>query len=239
MRRLVLVCLVAVAASQAAGCIISSGDDGDDVGDFGFITANWSFQEVGGATLGCPTGFQTAEVTATPVDGTPGPVVIDLYDCAAFTGRGDYDLGSYDVFITITDDASVNVYAESLTQTVDITVNDATVTETIIDDGGRFVFDWSLVDAATNAPLNCAEAGNPDAIEISSTLSGPNTLTTDQFECSDLTGLTDPLIAGSYVVSVAALNAAGGALGAPQNQNTTITAPNGLTDLGVFELPID
>jgi hypothetical protein len=231
--------LVALAASQAAGCIISSGDDGDDVGDFGFITANWSFQEVGGATLGCPSGFQTAEVTATPVDGTPGPVVIDLYDCAAFSGRGDYDLGAYDVFITITDDASVTEYAKSLTQTVDITINDATVTERIIDDGGYFAFDWSLVDAVTSAPLNCAEAGNPDAIEIASTLTGPNTLTTDLFECSDLSGLTAPLLAGSYVVSVSALNSAGGALGQPQNANSTISAPNRVTDLGVFELPID
>ncbi|MEO8704026.1 MAG: hypothetical protein ABI867_28505 [Kofleriaceae bacterium] len=192
---------------------------------------------MGGTRLDCPTGFDTAEVTVQSATG--GGTVVDLYDCIDFEGTSDYELDDYDVTIAITSPGGVNEYAASLTQTVDIIDNDGTASEDFIDDGGRFVFDWKLVDAGTNAALTCATAGNPDSIEISSTLSGPNTLKTDKFDCEDGSGITAPLVEGDYTISVAALNSAGGSLGEPSSEDTQILAPNGYTDLALVTLPID
>jgi hypothetical protein len=237
MRRLVLSCLVVAAASQAAGCFITTEDDvGDEVG---LITASWDFHTANGTRLDCPSGFDTAEVTVDSVN-PGGDLVVDLYDCSDFAGTSEYFIDDYDVTIRITSPGGSNVYAESLTQAVDIVEVDGSVDEDFIDDGGRFVFDWKLVDAANpNTSLSCNAAGNPNAIEISSTLLGPNTLKTDKFDCSKGTGITAPLVEGNYTISVAALNQAGGPLGEAFSQDTTIEAPNGYTDLELITLPID
>src|SRR5688500_5711069 len=72
MPSMVLLCRVAVTASQAAGRIISSDDDGP--GDLAIITSSWDFATVGGQALDCPAGFDTVEVVAT------GPEnITDLY----------------------------------------------------------------------------------------------------------------------------------------------------------------
>jgi hypothetical protein len=232
MRSLILSSLVVAAASQAAGCFISS----DGEGDVGLITAAWDFHTANGTRLDCPSGFDTAEVQVDSVTG--GDRVVDLYDCIDFEGTSEYFLDDYDVTIRITN-GGANVYAESLTQAVDIIDVDGEASEDFIDDGGRFQLDWKLVDAGTNTKLTCNEAGNPNTIEISTTLLGPNTLETFKFDCSKGTGITAPLVEGDYTISLAALNAAGGTLGEPQSEDTVITAPNGYTDLGEIVLPIN
>ena len=237
--------MVACIASLATGCIISSDDDDTPGDEVGSIRADWTFHTAAGGALGCPAGFDTAQVTAVAVDGRDcdpevlgSATCIDLYDCVDGTGTGDLLATDYNVTIDITDGGN-GVYGSSLTQAVDITVNDGVVDEDFIDDGGRLVAAWALVDAATNAPLTCATAGNPDAISFDVTLTGPNTLTTDLFECDDESGISDPLVAGQYVVSVSALNAQGAALGAPQNKNVTLGDQNDYQDLGTITLPID
>ena len=150
MRRLVFVMMVACLATFATGCIISSDDDGE----VGRISADWSFHDSGGAALGCPGGFDTASVTADPTDG--GTPVVDLYDCVDLSGTQDYPINEYDVTIDITSRSGGTVYnVGALTQRVDIVPADATVQEDFIDDGGRFILDWVLVDA-TNAQMTCA-----------------------------------------------------------------------------------
>ena len=70
MRRLVLATMVACIASLATGCIISSDDDDTPPGDeVGAIRADWTFHTAAGGALGCPAGFDTAQVTAVAVDG--------------------------------------------------------------------------------------------------------------------------------------------------------------------------
>jgi len=245
MRRLVLATMVACIASLATGCIISSDDDDTPPDDVGSIRADWTFHTAAGGALGCPAGFATTRVTAKTVDGGDcDPLIagsntcVDLYDCVDGTGTGDLLATDYDVTIEITDGGN-GVYGSSLTLPVDITVNDGAVDEDFIDDGGRLTAAWALVDATTNAALTCATAGNPDAISFDVTLTGPNTLTTDLFECADESGISDPLIAGSYVVSVSAVNTQGQALGAPQNKNVTLGDQNDYQDLGTITLPID
>lgn len=225
MRRLVLI--AACVASLATGCIISS--DPTPVDQPAFITADWSFHTAANTALTCPTGFGTAAVTATPVGG--GTPIIDLYDCAALTGRADYPADQYDVDIDITSQGGSQVYGSSLTDRVDITTVDATVTEDFIDDGGRMLFDWVLVDAG-NAPINCAAAGAAK-VSILNTVSGGTASVEDTFPCADATGVTAPILAGTYTASLSALNTAGQALGAPTNKTNVVVADrNGYTDLG-------
>jgi len=228
MRRLTLVLMVAGIATLATGCVTSSGG-GDDTG---FIRADWSFHNVAGAGLGCPGGFTTAAVTATPTGG--GTPIIDLYDCPNQTGNADYPLDQYDVDIDITSEGGGQVYASSLTQRVDIVSADATVAEDFIDDGGRLIFDWALVGVG-NQPVSCADVG---AIQVGIDGSiGMNLLLSDELPCGDGTGISIPTVAGNYIMSISALDASGGLLGQATNeQNVVIDAPNGYTDLGVVTI---
>ncbi|HEU0035782.1 MAG TPA: hypothetical protein VFQ53_34455 [Kofleriaceae bacterium] len=216
-----------------SACTSSSGED------FGLITANWSFKDLATNTTitQCPPGTSSADVHAIRLDGAgneTSEVYIDKYNCNDLTGTSDYPIGTYKVFVDIVG------YGQSLSAIVDITAQDKTVTVTLVDDGGYFLFDWDLRDAATNAPLTCSEAGNPDSIEITSTLSGTTQAVADKFNCEDGSGVTGALLTGSYTISVAALNASNQALGAPQNfSDRLIGDHNDVTDLGVITLPID
>lgn len=239
MRRLVLATMVACIATLATGCIISSDDDDVPPDEVGSIRADWTFQNVAGAALGCPAGFDTVQVTAKTVDGLDcDPLVagsdtcIDLYDCVDGTGTGDLLATDYNVTIDVTD-GGAGIYGSSLTQAVDITVNDGVVSENFIDDGGRIVFDWVLVGAA-NQPLTCAEIGG-DSVSITSTLAGTTSAVEDLFPCEDAgTGITDPILAGTYTAAFDVLNAAGGALGSSSTTktNVVIADQNGYTDIG-------
>ncbi len=222
MRNLVL---AGLALSAAAGC--STSEEG------GLITANWAFKNTDGSTIPtCPPGSDTATVHLTNVD--TGEQFVDLYNCSDFTGTEVYPLGVYNVFVEI------NGYGSSLSAVVDIVDSDATASFALVDDGGYFLLDWNLVDAATNAPLTCAAAGEPDSIEITSTLSTGTTAESDKFECSDGSGVTGALLEGTYTISVAALNSSNQALGAPANSSGhVIQGQNRVTDLGSITIPID
>jgi hypothetical protein len=241
MRRLVWVCLAALAATTAA-CGTNNGDDigDDDIGDVGFITADWNFKDLANDQIvtECPPGFDTAAVNSNSVDG--GEDFVDLYDCGALTGTPDegYPIDVYSVFVSIEDTNGTNVFATSLAADVDLTAQDATYQTTILLDGGYFAATWNLVDAATNDPLDCAGAGNPEAIEIRSTTAGTMDLVVDQFTCEDGSGITAGLLAGDYTVSLAA-QSGGADLGEPAVIDSSIAPQNEVTDLGTVTLPID
>lgn len=230
MRKLVL---AAVLASAATGCVAE---------ESGLITAQWSFKELStNSSLECPTGFDTTAVYAIPVDSFGeriGQPLIDLYNCQDFRGTSDYPIDLYEVYLEITNDNNTALYAQSTSAIVDLVPNDATFTTTIIDDGGFFRFDWDLVGQVSNQPLSCADV-QADGVEIVSTLSGTSQLVSDIFRCEDYFGYTGALLAGSYTVSVAALDANDAAISdAPALTNKVIQAPNKITDLGVIVLPI-
>ena len=66
MKRFVLASLIALAASQAAGCIITSGDD---TGDDAFVSATWQIRsEATNSETTCPPTFDTAALYNQPVD---------------------------------------------------------------------------------------------------------------------------------------------------------------------------
>jgi hypothetical protein len=272
MRKIVFALMITTTACVAAGND-ADGDGIDDIDDFcpntppgddvdidgcsfrpvpGLITANWSFKQLAtGNNLTCPNGFDTTAVHVIPVNrfgDKVGTEVIDLYNCNAFTGTADYPATLYKVFLEVTTPTNSAKYADTPSAFVDITNVDKTITQTIIDDGGFFLFDFQLRDKAGGQQLTCAEAGASGGVEIVSTLNGTTSAKTDIFNCvqpgfrDDGTGLafTAGLLAGDYTVSVAALNGAEQSVGtAPALTNKRIQAPNKITDLGMIQIPID
>lgn len=274
MRKVVLATMFAAAAT---GCVASDDADGDgvpDIDDFCpntpsgaqvdidgcsiasgpvLLTANWSFKSLGtGASLTCPNGFDTTAVHAIPVDrfgNKNGTELIDLFTCSTFTGTADmFDPRLYEVFMEITTATNSAKYADTPSAYVDLTFQNKSITQTIIDDGGFFTFDFELRDSQGGARLTCAEAGAGGGVEILSTLNGTADAKSDIFDCvapgfrDDGAGFafTGGLLAGDYTVSIAALNGADQSVGtAPALTNKRISAPNKITDLGLVQIPID
>ena len=232
MRKVILAALMAYAAT---GCVAE---------DTGLITANWSFKEISsGSSLTCPTGFDTTAVHVIPVDAVgnrQGAGTIDLYNCSAFTGTADYAAdGRYEVFMEITTPTNSALYADTPSVIVDLRPQDVTVTQTIIDDGGFFYFDWALRGASSNSMLTCSTAGAAKT-SILVTLNGTTQGVEDKFDCERGGAYTGGLVAGSYTVSIAALNGASQSVGTvPALTNQAIRAPNKTTDLNLITIPID
>jgi hypothetical protein len=237
--------LIALAASQAAGCIIESGDD-DGGGDFALVSATWSIRDaVTDADVGCPADYDTAALYNQPVDANgnnAGAVVVDLFNCTDKAGTSaPLDPGLYLTWIEIANHDNTAVYAKSLSAFVDVTVSDKTFNAQILDNGGYFQLAWDLVGAQTNAPLTCASAGATNGVEaIGTDVSDANNSNSDIFDCEDGSGITAGYAAGTYTVSVAALGAGDASVGtADAITNAVIDDRNQVTNLGTIEIPID
>lgn len=229
---------MAVVVSQAAGCIITSGEE-DAV-----ITANWSLkQKASGQIIPCPPTTTTASIYAQAVDTSfrpVGPPVIDLFDCNDNFGRTDpLPPDVYQVWVQLESEGGGNVYAKSLSQFIDVIDVDKSFTTEILNDGGYFQFDWDLVDAANNAPLTCSDAPEIANILAASMASATNFVDT-RFPCSDGTGVTDGMLAGQYTVEVDAEDSANRSLSpAPTTVTGTIRDKNQVTDLGTLVVRVN
>jgi hypothetical protein len=236
--------LIALAASQAAGCVITSGDD--DGGEDAFISATWKLRsEATNSDATCPPGFTTAALYNQPIDANgnnAGQVFIDLFNCEANAGTSaPLPPTTYLTWVEITNDNNTSVYAQSLSAVVDVTVSDKTFNTQILVDGGYFELAWDLRGAATNSTLSCAQAGAAGGVEaVGTQVSNPNNSNSDIFDCEDGRGVTAGYTTCQYTVSVAALNASEQSIGtAPELTNKTIEAPNKVTNLGTITIPID
>jgi cysteine-rich repeat protein len=208
------------------------------------IAASWELRNiVTNTATACPTGFDTAAVYSQPVNaaGAPaGPVIVDLFDCAAKTGTtSPLPAARYLVWIEITNNANTSVYAKSLSAYVDVTVSDKTFSAQILNDGGYFQLAWLLRGANTNNALTCAQAGASGVESIATDVSTPTNSASDIFQCDAGRGITAGFSAATYTVSVAALNNANQSIGtAPTLTNRVIAPRNAVTDLGTLTIPI-
>jgi hypothetical protein len=212
------------------------------------VTANWEFHGISDtnpaappAILPCPAGFDSAVVRLTSLTG--GTDYEDTYSCSAGTGTEAYDADLYEIDLIITNDAG-QTYAispsEGLTAVeIDTRDVDKTVNFGIADNGGYFGYAWNLVDAATNAPLTCGQAG-ADSVEVVGTLvTNGNFALGDRYPCEDGAVVTPAFPEGEYTVSAAALDAGDLALGEVQNKTTIMGDRNDFVNLGTVTLPID
>ena len=242
MKKLVLGSLMAIVVSQAAGCIITSGEE-DAV-----ITANWSLkQQATGQSIPCPPGTTNAVVYSQAVDLSFRPVgspIIDRFidQCDDHSGRtAPLPPDVYQVWVQL-ESASGSVYARSLSAFVDVIDADKTFTTTILNDGGYFQLDWDLVDAGNNAPLNCSDIPEIGGVgAVSTSVANPSMFFDDKFDCADGTGITGGLLQGAYTVSVDALDMSDRSISpAPTNlTNRVIGDKNTVTDLGTVTVRVN
>jgi len=240
MKKLVLGALLAVASS--VGCGTSGGGDVT-------VDVSWSFTHFAtNAPRSCPTGYGTANIVSQTTDDTThlgaGAKIIDKFNCS--DGGGTIVLPDNDTFLVwveITSDSGGSLYAQTEETFVDTAGAVPPINVEIFDDAGFFFLEWDLVDARNrNAPLTCDQAGvagASGAIDASATVAGGSRLFTDKFTCSDHFGTTDPILAGTYTVSVSATVNDIAVGTAPELTNRTIGAPNKLTDLGLVLIPIN
>ena len=240
MKNFVIGSLIALAATQAAGCVITSDNTTD-----AYITANWTIKSLATNTAAtCPPGFDTAALYSQPVDSAGnnvGSPIIDLFNCSDKRGvSAPLSPGLYLSWIEIANNNNTSVYAQSTSAYVDVTTSDKTFSAEILTDGGYFQLAWNLVGASSNAKLSCAQAGAAGGVEsLATDVANANNAASDQFNCEDGSGITSGFLAGTYTVSVAALNAQDQAIGtAPALTNKTIQAPNKVTNLGTVTIPI-
>lgn len=241
MKKLVLFSLIVAAASQATGCIISSGDDDGDVPR---ITSTWTIKSIDGTNLGCPAMYDTAALNSQEIDAAGndvGPPIVDLFDCSAGIGTSaPLDATFYYSSVSIENTSGSLVYAESPSIFVDLVVENKQLDAKIYDDAGYFQLSWQLAKESNGSPLLCADVANIDGVEtISTEVGNPANAASDIYDCTDHFGITAPLPAGNYTVHVDALNSSNQSIGdAPDLTNKTIRVQNQITNLGTITIPI-
>jgi hypothetical protein len=214
------------------------------------VDVTWTFrhlEDMGDSARSCPSGFGTATVLSQQVDAVThrgnGVTFEDKFDCSAGGGTVFVpdDGGVYLVWVEIESNSGSTPYAQSFSTVVDTLDGDAEVDVKIVDNGGYFFLTWDLEDDVTGQRISCAEAGvdSNGSVEIISTdIASPTDFVTDKFDCDDHYGTTLPLFAGDYTVAVFA-EKNNEQLGDAVTKNAEIGAPNKLTDLGNFIIPIE
>lgn len=261
MKNLALSSLIALAASQAAGCTSSS----DDTTELAHIGVSWDIKNVDGTATPCPPDFDTATLYTQAADANGNPVgtclhqsdisgtcFIDLFSCADGHGTSaPLPPTNYISWLQIENHDGSMVYARGVnpkspdgdSTLLDVTDVDLAYDTEVFNDGGHFRLTWNLVGGTTGAALTCAVAGAGapgGGVEILSTLSGTTAAASDIFTCEDGVGTTTGLPAGSYTISVDALNPSMQSLGtAPAASNKTIGVQSMITDLPNQMISID
>jgi hypothetical protein len=247
------VALMLALLSGCADLVSSNGGDGEGDGSGKadgegsesdrLLTANWQILNLASDESACPQGYDTVSVITQRIDANGGDVgqpTLDLYDCAAGTGDATVAAGRYRVSIDVTSTDGLSTYASSTSAIVDLGADDKIVDFSIFNDGGYFSVAWNLVGATSNEPLDCDDVDGLDGVELVATLSSSTTNTADIWNCTDNLGLTAPLAAGTYTVSIDALSESNAALGiAPTLTDRVIQPLNKVTHLGTVTVPID
>lgn len=238
--------LMAALVSQAAACVVHT-HDGDRGGgtDLATISAHWSLRNMAdGATTRCPAGFDTVELFAQAVDGNGDAVAdpsVDLFDCDAPSGLStDLDPDVYRVWIEVRSHDLSALYAQSLSQVMDVRQTDEQFTTDILNDGGYFQLSWDLIGKTTNRPIDCAQAPGADSIlAVSTSVTDARRIYDDRRRCDDHTGVSDGLLQGAYTIAIDAMAGDRSIGKAMTLTNRVIASQNRITDLGHIVIPID
>lgn len=244
MNKLALTTLIMILAGQAAGCVIHTTDGGSGDVEVAAISARWSLRNMAdGATTACPAGFDTAQLIAQPVDdagNAVGDPAVDLFDCDMRTGESTgLSPDVYQVWIEVRSHDLTTLYAQSLSQVLDVRRLDQTFATDILNDGGYFQLSWDLVSKATNRPLECSQVAGLGAIKaISTSVADAGRAYDDELVCEDHAAVTAGLLEGSYTIAIDAM-AGDMSVGTAAMLTGTIKGQNTITDLGMITIPID
>jgi len=247
MNRLILGSLIAAAATQAAGCIISSTNS-----DVAHVTVSWTLKaSATNSPTTCPPGYDTAALYNQEVDSLGNPIgapIIDAFPCADGIGTSDALAPAfYDEWIVIQQGINGAQFARSSSspeqdQIIDLTTSDIAYNTDIIVDGGFFHFSWDLVTSSSGVPLSCAQAGAGGVDLMSTNISTPSLAFDDVFRTCDAgEGLTDGIPTGGYTISIRALNSQGSPIGEAPTFSSSVADPallTPVTELGTVQVPI-
>jgi len=229
----------------SAACVVETHRDRGGGGDSGAtISARWSLRNMAdGATTACPVGFDTVQMIAHAVDASGdavGDPSVDLFDCDARTGRSAVlPSDIYQVWLEIRSHDLATLYAQSLSQVLDVRTADRTITADLLNDGGYFQLTWDLVDATTHRPVECSQVVGLDTIEaVSTSVADAHVAYDDQRVCQDHAAVSGGLLQGSYTITINAM-AGGRSVGAAAMlTHQVIQGQNRVTDLGNIIIPI-
>jgi hypothetical protein len=198
MKKLVLTAVLAAGLSQAAGCIITSDDTGDDVGRDPVITADINLSNAGPNPLLCwndpgdPKGRDGIRVNARLAGTQSG--FSDVYECtvvALQTPPLTSGPGTYDVWVDYFNDRGStdpnDWVVVDFTDPVRVTVDAGQDIHAIVDlaiGNGFFNPIWTLPAGVTQADCDVSD------VHIVSTISGTATAFDDIFDCT--AGFNDP-----------------------------------------------
>ena len=213
MKKLVMSALMLGGLSQAAGCIFVTSDD--TTSDTAAIDVGWSLADGGCELAG------TATINAQLVgDSTP---YRDIYDCVDGSGiTQDLPLGTYDVWVDLTDDSDFLVaQSESVQIVLDQAGDFPTADFAINMTNGYFDVGWTFAGGTAS----CADYVGEDGVSVLSTEVGnASNAFDDVFDCEENDGVTQAGVTavipvGVYTLSVAIIDGTGAALGsAPATQ---------------------
>jgi hypothetical protein len=242
MKNLVLGALLAAAVSSTACTADTSAR----------VTAIWSFNTYANRdsapTAPCPNGYDTATVYVRPWDPfvgdfTGAAIASDFFDCAAKSGTTDPLDGVFQVWVQIENHDGSLVFAASPSEVIDTADlrNPTIELPTLFLDAGYFDVSWDLERSARR--VHCSDVGLAGG-QVTATVmaTGHSSIVGGKFDCSDGYGVSDPLLADSYLVTLTAgIPGMDIGVSAPID-NVEVTAPNGpehgLTHLGVVKIPV-
>jgi hypothetical protein len=248
MTKLALATVMATLVSHAAGCVIDTTDRPPGGGgggvDVATISARWSLRNmIDGSTSRCPSGFDTVQLLAQAIDSNGDPVdepAADLFDCNARSGvMTDLPPDVYQVWIEVLSRDRTQLYAQSLSQLLDLRQVDQTFETDVLNDGGYFQLSWDLVGKTTNRPLGCSQVVGLDKIKtISTSVASAAFAYDDSFVCEDHAAVSRGLLEGTYTISIDAVAGSTPVGQAPALTTTLIAGQNQVTDLGTIVIPI-
>jgi hypothetical protein len=216
---------VSLLVALLGGC---GSDDADSV----FVNATWSFRSVAmNRAVMCPDMFTKVELHVGPH--------VTTFDCADGMGRSDaIPKGTYEAYLTVTTDDGSQTYATSTVGELDLTLSDRTFSRQFLTDGGQFHAAWTLVDK-NGAPLDCTTAGVSGVVLEGVDEANAANDQSDELDCEAGEGFSFAYAAGSYRVTLEAVDADGLTRGITDPlAGQVITAPNGITDVGTLEITI-
>jgi len=236
-----------VLASQvlASSCVIEvSSLESDGTGEVAAISARWSLRNmIDGAVTDCPAGFDTVEVITQAIDGSGAPVeepTVDLFDCRHGAGISSALVPDiYQVWLEVRSHDLSELYAQSLSQVLDVRRLDQQLYADILNDGGYFQLSWDLVGASSGQPLGCSQAGLDTIATISTTIADPRRAYDDAFTCESHAAVSGGLLQGSYTITIDAVAARRSIGRVASLTNQVIYGQNRVTDLGHILIPIN
>lgn len=248
MNKLALASVMTAMMIQATGCIIETRDDDDFPPDppieVATISSSWALRNMSdGASTQCPSGFESVQMfmQAVDPDGTPvGQPAMDVFDCDTFRGVAtDLYPDVYQTWIELRSFDLRTLYAQSLSQILDVRDDDKKFETELLNDGGYFMLQWDLIGADTNRKLTCDQLALDKIQTVSTRIATPNFAYDDSFACNDHFAVSAGLLEGSYDIQIDAFSGNTAVGPGPLLTARPIRRQNEVTDLGMVLIPIE